>query len=355
MADALTVDVEKRFASGTIVSATLRAEMGGGRVVVLFGPSGAGKTTIVRCIAGLERPDRGHVQFGACVWFDGASDRFVDPQKRGLGYVSQHAALFPHLTVRKNVGFAPASADRVDEMLGLLELADLADRYPRELSGGQAQRVALARAMAPRPRLLLLDEPFAGLDAPTRTRLRLEFRSIVQRVGISALLVTHDRTEAIAVGDEMAVLADGRIRQIGPVLEVFRRPADLVVAHSVGVESVLPAQVERVEQGLVDLKVGDVVLRAVDAEIDSRRSTVFACIRAEEVMLQRDAPTSGSARNHLRGRITSIDPEGPLERVTIDCGFPLVSLITRNAREEMNLAEGTTVFAIVKATSVHLV
>ena len=361
MADELIVNIEKRFPSGVVVAADWRASMRGGAILVLFGPSGAGKTTVVRSIAGLERPERGRIQFAGETWFDADAQRWIQPQGRHVGYVGQKAALFPHLTVRANVEYglndhsAVDRARRGEEMLALVELGELGDRYPRELSSGQAQRVALARAVAPKPRLLLLDEPLGALDAPARTRLRSLLRSVIEGTGISAVFVTHDRTEAIALGDQMVVLAEGRVRQVGPVLEVFRRPTDLVVARSVGVESVVPARIAGTDDGLVLLKVGDATIRAVDLEIDRQHPDVFACIRAEDVVLQRAAPSSDSARNHWPGRIVSVESEGPLERVTVDCGFLLVALVTRHAREEMALTTGASVVAAVKATAVHLV
>jgi molybdate transport system ATP-binding protein len=211
----------------------------------------------------------------------------------------------------------------------------------------------LARALAPRPALLLLDEPFASLDTPTRMRMRTLLRHAVQQMGIGAVLVTHDRSEAIALGDQMVVVADGRVRQVGAVLDVFRRPADLSVAQSVGVESVLPARVERSDNGLVDLQVGTATIRAVDPGLEG--AEVFACIRAEDVTIELDAASNASARNHLPGRITSIAPDGPLERITVDCGFSLAALITRHAREELDLRPGSRVVAAVKATAIHLV
>ena len=360
MADELIVNIEKRFPSGVVVAADWQASMSGGAILVLFGPSGAGKTTVVRSIAGLERPERGRIQFSGDMWSDADAQRWVEPQRRHVGYVGQKPALFPHLTVRANVeyGLSHSAADRArrgEEMLALVELGELGDRYPRELSSGQAQRVALARAVAPKPRLLLLDEPLGALDAPARNRLRSLLRSVIQRTGTSAVLVTHDRTEAIALGDQMVVLAEGRVRQVGPVVDVFRRPADLVVARSVGIESVVPARIAGVDDGLVLLKVGDATIRAVDLEIDRQHPEVFACIRAEDVVLQRAAPSSASARNHWPGRVVIVESEGPLERVTVDCGFLLVALVTRQAREEMALATGAPVVAAVKATAVHLV
>ena len=361
MADALIVEVRKRFPSGVIIAADLRLSLRPGGIAVLFGPSGSGKTTLVRCIAGLDRPDGGSIRFGSETWFDAASSVFAEPQRRHVGYVFQDAALFPHRTVRGNIEYglgrlsAADRSSRTTELLGLLDLGDLADRYPRQLSGGEAQRVALARALAPNPRLLLLDEPFAALDAPSRGRLRRLLRGTIERLGIASVLVTHDRTEAIALGDQMAVLAEGRIRQVGPVLEVFRRPADLVVAQSVGVESVLPARVERTTNGLVELRVGLAMLRAVDADLDAQARDVFACIRAEDVTIERAASAAASARNHLPGRIVAVESDGQIERLTLDCGFPLAALITRDAREEMGLAEGVAVVAAIKATAVHLV
>ena len=361
MADTLIVDIEKRFPSGAVVAACFDTSMPSGAILVLFGPSGAGKTTVVRSIAGLERPERGRIQFSGDTWLDADERRWVEPQERRVGYVGQDSALFPHLTVRANVEYGLSRysrserAPRTNEMLALLDLDELQARYPRELSSGQMQRVALARAVAPRPRLLLLDEPLAALDAPTRGRLRRELRAIVARTATSALLVTHDRTEAIALGDRMVVLAEGRVRQVGPVADVFRRPADLVVARSVGVESVLPARIERVENGLVEVSVGHATIRAVDAGADQNRADVFVCIRAEDVIIARAETPGTSTRNQLPGRVVSIESEGPLERVTIHCGFPLVALITRHARDELSLTEGAPVVAAVKATAVHLV
>lgn len=360
MADELIVNIKKRFSSGATVAGDLQASMRAGTIVVLFGPSGSGKTTLVRSIAGLERPDEGAIQFDGETWFDTSSSIFIEPQHRRVGYVFQEAALFPHLTVRANVRYGLNSRDVsatawAGELVEMLDLGDLVDRYPRQLSGGQAQRVALARALVPNPRLLLLDEPFAALDTPARAGLRRLLRASVERLGIAAVLVTHDRTEAIALGDLMAVLAEGRVRQVGPVLDVFRRPADLVVARSVGVESVVPAHILSAENGLVELRVGQATLQAVDVELEHNTREVFACIRAEDVTLERTAAPNVSARNHLPGRILSLESEGPLERVMLDCGFTLAALVTRQARENMSLSEGETVVAAVKATSVHLV
>ncbi len=165
--------------------------------------------------------------------------------------------------------------------------------------------------------------------------------------------------EAIALGDDIAVIADGRVRQVGPVQDVFRWPAEVEVARSIGVETLLPARIVGADNGLLELAVGTATLRALDAEADSwpeRNGTdVVACIRAEDVTLLPAAATAGSARNHLTGRVTAIEADGPVERVSLDCGFPLVALVTRQAREQLALSEGVTLVAAIKATAVHVV
>ncbi len=359
-ADRVTVDLMHRFASGVDVHASIDQSVPAGSILVLFGPSGAGKTTILRAVAGLLRPDNGRITLGGTTWYDSDSRRFVPPQTRGVGYVTQDTALFPHLTVRQNVEYGLVRAARevrrkiTDHYIELVGLGGLEARYPRQLSGGQVQRVALARALAPVPRLLLLDEPFGALDATTRRTLRLELRTILRKTGTSAILVTHDRLEAMAMGDVMAVMIDGRIRQTGPVADVFRRPGDSAVARSLGIETVLPAVVGGVDHGLVTLWTGGATLTAVAEPAGKTGDEVFACIRAEDVIVS-GQPSGGSARNHLVGRVTAIEPEGAIERVTIDCGFELVAAITRQSREELALSPGSPVAAAIKATAIHVV
>jgi len=360
----LTVAVEHRFASGFALSVGLDVSFAPGSILMLFGPSGAGKTTILRHLAGLDRPDSGTIRFDGDVWCDGT--RWLAPQERRVGVVFQEPTLFPHLTVGQNIRYGvggaserrrarggPAS-DTVEEITELLGVADLTDRLPRELSGGQAHRVALARALAPGPRLLLLDEPFAALDAPTRLRLRRDVRKLLHRTGTPAVLVTHDRAEALAMGDEIAIVIDGRVRQAGPIADVFSRPTDAGVAASLGIEAVLPAHVLDASGGLLIVKVCDVVLEAADRDSIPAGSDVYACIRAEDVTLELQVAGQASARNHLPARVVAIAPDGPVDRVTIDCGFPLDALITRRSCEELRLAPGAHVIAAIKATSVHV-
>lgn len=244
---------------------------------------------------------------------------------------------------------------RVAETLRWLELEGLENRWPRELSGGQQQRVALARAVVRRPRLLLLDEPLAALDSPTRLRLRGELRRLLAHADIPTLLVTHDRMEALALGDEIVVMDQGRVLQQGPVREVFSRPANLAVARIVAVETVQPGRVVESADGLVTVAVGAVKPTALAAELPSRVSEVYVCIRAEDVILMPQEHSQSSARNCLPATIRVITREGPMMRIELDCGFALTALLTRQACEELSLKPGERLFALVKAPQIHVI
>lgn len=350
MAHQLICCCRKRLSANFEVDADLRIPFEDSPVTVLFGPSGSGKTTLLRMLAGLERPDAGSIVFGDHTWFDAARSLYLPPQARRAGFLFQDYALFPHLTVAENVAYA-ASSNAAGKLMGAFGLAEFAGRKPRQISGGQQQRVALARALAAAPALLLLDEPLSALDAPTRARTRHELRRALLDGGVPSIVVTHDRMEAVALGDWMAVMVDGRIRQTGPVQEVFLKPADLLVAESVGVENVLVAEVEGRDAGLLTLRVCGARLECVDA---GETGPVLACIRAEDVAVTRHPDQVSSARNRLAGRVRSVSPEGPLARVELDCGFPLVALVTAQSAGELALREGEAVCAVLKATAVHL-
>ena len=332
----------------------------GASVMVLFGPSGAGKTTILRCLAGLERPDRGTIRFGDEIWFDSVRRIDLPPQRRRAGLLFQDYALFPHLTVAANVAYglgrlsATERRTRTQETLALLKLDGFADQRPAQLSGGERQRVALGRALAPRPSVLLLDEPLSASDAPTRETLRADLRRLLAKLAQTTVVVTHDRIEALSLGDRMAVICEGRLRQVGAIEDVFGRPADLDVARAVGVETVINARVVGHHgEGLVTVQVGDALLSAVDpGNIDG---SVFACIRAEEVVLERGPLGQVSARNRLEATVSSVTPEGPLVRVVLDCGFGLAAVVTRQACLDLKIKAGEKLTALVKSPSVHLI
>ncbi|BDG04162.1 ABC transporter ATP-binding protein [Anaeromyxobacter oryzae] len=356
---ALSFAVERRFRGGPAVSARADLPLAGGLVTVLFGPSGSGKTTVLRALAGLDRPDAGHVRFDGETWFDSGRRTFVPPQRRRVGLLFQEPALFPHLSVAANVAYGlhrepragrDARVAAVSERVGI---ADLLRRRPGELSGGQRQRVALARALAPSPRLLLLDEPLSALDAPARAALRGELRRTLEASGVPAVVVTHDRVEALALGDRMIVLVDGTVRQVGAVQEVFSAPASVAVAQVVGTENVIAVRLARRVDGLAVVRAGTVELVGLDP--GDLSGDAWACFRAEEIVLEEAPGAPTSAQNLLPGVVTHRVDEGPLVRVSLDCGVALVALVTRPGAERLRLAPGRPVAALVKAPSVRLV
>jgi iron(III) transport system ATP-binding protein len=245
--------VSKRFGD---VRAVERADLcvEHGEVVALVGPSGCGKTSLLRLIAGFEHPYEGEVRLeGGLVAGPG---HFAPPERRRVGMVFQDYALFPHLSVAENVGFGVARdgrADRVAELLELVGLADSERRYPHELSGGQQQRVALARALAPRPAVVLLDEPWSNIDPLLRASMRGELAAIVRAARVTVLLVTHDREEAFSLADRVAVMRDGRIIQAGSPEDLYLRPADRWTAEFVGPGNFVPG---RIAGDLVDTPLG---------------------------------------------------------------------------------------------------
>jgi molybdate transport system ATP-binding protein len=329
-------------------------------VVVLFGPSGSGKTTVLRCLAGLDRPESGVIRCNDETWFESARKVWVGPQLRRIGYVPQDSALFPHLTVAGNLAYGLHQTPsherkaRVTELVHWLGLSSLERRLPHELSGGQQQRVALGRALAAKPRLLLLDEPLCALDAPTRQRLRLELRPWLKECAIPTVLVTHDRSEALALGDQIVVLQAGQMLQVGPVSDVFNRPANPAVAKLVGAETVLPARVLTAADGLITVAVGEVKLHALADQALAEVRDVHVCIRAEDVVLMRPGEGHGSPRNRFEAIVKGIQNDGPLVWIELDCGFVLKALLTAQAAREMNLQAGAPVIALVKAPHVHL-
>jgi iron(III) transport system ATP-binding protein len=245
---AITVTGLTKSFGDHVVLDELNLTVAAGSLTVVLGPSGSGKTTLLRILAGFERADTGSITIGDEVVDGGDGRRFVAPKRRSIGYVTQEGALFPHLTVAKNVGFGlrrgPQRTQRVAELLDMVGLADLGHRYPHQLSGGQQQRVALARTLAVAPSLVLLDEPFASLDAGLRASVRADVRRILREAETTALLVAHDQDEALSWADVVAVLRDGRITAESSPREIYARPTDAGTASFVGVANLIDGTAE---------------------------------------------------------------------------------------------------------------
>lgn len=284
--------------------------------------------------------------------------QFAAERLRRVGVLFQDRALFPHLDVAANVAYGlqrmpRAERDRrVAEVLAACAVPGYGRRSVRELSGGEAQRVALARALAPSPRLLLLDEPFTGLDQPTRVRLRTELRALVRMTGVPAVVVTHDRDEAIALGDRLVVLIDGRVRQVDSPAVVFDRPADTRVAAAVGMDTIAPARLGGGPAGTVD--VGGVRLVAEVDATDLPRE-VAVCLRAADLGIA--APGSrppDDATNVVPARVRAVEESAELLRVRLDAGFDLDCLLTRHDARRLPLLPGAAVDAVIPSAAVHL-
>lgn len=287
-------------------------------LVVLFGPSGSGKSLTLQAIAGIVEPDSGCIKLDGQPLYDHTQRINLPPQARRIGYVPQQYALFPHMTVEKNIGFGLTALSRqeqrrrVAEMVKLFSLQGLAGRRPHELSGGQRQRVALARAVAVQPRLLLLDEPFAALDAPLRVSLRQELLQLQERLNLKILLVSHDFTDAFALGQQVIVYDSGRIIQQGGREAVFFHPATHRVAELVGVGNILPAEVECNEPDTLWLRWQGQRVAASPTSL-APGTPVFLCVRPTQILVVRaDRLTERARENLLSGWIVNERLQGEM-------------------------------------------
>jgi molybdopterin-binding protein len=327
-------------------------ELSAGSWGIVLGPTGAGKTTLLETIAGVRRATNGQVIL-----------RDVDvtrqpPEQRRVGIVYQHGYLFPHLTVDQNIGYGASDGVHARRIAIRLGADALSGRPVSSLSGGERQIVALARALAPRPDILLLDEPFAALDPRRRAQVRRELRAVQREAGITVLHVTHDFAEAGTLGDMAMVLEAGRLTQAGPVATLFHQPASGEVAAFLGAENVFAGTIERMASGV---ETDEELLRFVGEGLSlvgvgsHPGGAGHAVVRGSEVVLARKRSAPTSARNVLQGSVEEVVAEGVLARVHVRVGATtLVAVLTRDSVQDLELATGVDVVASIKATAVHL-
>jgi molybdate transport system ATP-binding protein len=360
----LEVRIRKRFPNpeGTFnLNVHFRALAG---FTILFGASGAGKTTLLDCIAGLSDPDEGRIAVGGEDLYDSEKKRSVAAWKRRIGYVHQDLALFPHLTTEENVAYglrtltAPERKTRSREILDLFRIDHLRDRRPAQISGGERQRVALARALVTEPRALLLDEPLAALDRPTKSLLVGDLRRWNQHHRVPILFVTHNGEEVFALGDEVIVLDAGRIVAQGQPHEVMRAPRLETIAHLSGFENIFDATVLALHEGrgtmTCRLGKGAVELETplVRAEVGSR---LRVGVRAGDLLLATESPRGLSARNVLPGTIRRLAQRDVIVSAMVDCGGTEFEVhLTLAARDALQLGPGKGVWVVVKTHSCHL-
>ena len=366
---ALEVRIRKRFSNreGSFeLDVDFRASIG---FTILFGASGAGKTTLLDCIAGLSDPDEGRIVVAGEELYDSEKKHGIPAWKRRIGYVHQHLALFPHLTAEENVAYglrALSAAERQArsrEMLEAFRIAHLRDRRPAQISGGERQRVALARALVTDPRALLLDEPLAALDRPTKSRIVEDLRQWNQDHRVPILFVTHNGEEVFALGDEVIVLDAGKIAARGQPHEVMNAPRLETVAHLSGFENVFDAAVLALHEGrgtmTCRLTGSGMETAAVELETPLVRagigSRLRVGVRAGDLLLATENPHGLSARNILPGRIRRLEQRDVMIAATVDCGGVEFEVhITLAARDALQLSPGKAVWVVMKTHSCHL-
>jgi molybdate transport system ATP-binding protein len=361
--DALTIQIHKRFSNG---GHDFTLDVGfalAPGITIIFGPSGAGKTTLLDCIAGLTTPDSGKIAAGDHVFLDAIHRTNLPVQSRRIGYVFQDLALFPHLTVGKNVEYGLAGVEkserrkRSDAILESFRIAHVRERKPGEISGGERQRVALARALVTDPRILLLDEPMAALDAATKSKIIEDLRAWNASHGIPILYVTHNREEVFALGDRVLVLENGRIVADGTPHGVMAAPRRESLAQLIGFENIFHAAVVATHEDrgtmtcrLADSKV-ELETPLVRAEVGS---TLLIGIRAGDILLATIQPAGLSARNIIPGRVLSVVRRDVIIVVRVNCGVEVEIHITLAARDALQLDPEREVWLIVKTYSCHL-
>ena len=350
----ITLNFRKRLGNFCLeIDCNLQAKVTG-----FLGASGSGKTTLLNCISGTLSPDSGRIVFGNKTIYDSQSKVNVTPNNRHFGYVFQEGHLFPHLTVEKNIRYGQTRIKRknhgsISQVLEILEITELLERYPSQLSGGQRQRVAIARAIAMEPRLLLMDEPLASLDGGLKSRIIPYLHHIKNAFDIPILYVTHAISEAMALADEAFFLSEGKITAHGEPYQLLTSPSALPIANLTGVENIFsfPIANSDEQRGVTELEIGSqhLVIPYIDAEIGK---TVPVAIRAEDIIVSLEPNLPISARNILRGTIDDVDDQILLS-ILVE-GYRLSVKITYDAREQLQLCKGKEVYCVIKANAINL-
>ena len=318
-----------------------------GETVALLGPNGAGKSTVLRSIAGLQPIDDGRIRIGNETVDEPATRTFIPAEQRRVGMVFQDYLLFPHMTVRQNIEFGPRNRHQdhdVAPWIDALDLGDLLDRKPAQLSGGQAQRVALARALATNPHALLLDEPLAALDAATKQSVRGELRHFLRRFEHGTVLVTHDPLDALVLADRIVVLENGHVTQEGPTAEVASQPRTEYLAALLGVTLIRGTA----REGVIDCQGGGSLVTSTSAA-----GSVVAIIRPQAISLHANRP-EGSARNVWHTTITGVDAHHDQVRITLAGPPELTAAVTPAAVADLGIAPGQRIWASLKATDIAI-
>ncbi len=329
---------------------------------ILFGRSGCGKTTALRCIAGLARPDAGRIQLNGDVLYDSQSQVWLPIHRRRIGMIFQDDLLFPHLTVRENILYGlmhwprRERGERLDEMGEMFAVRRLFARRPGSLSGGEKQRVGLARAIAPRPRLLLCDEPISAIDQEGRASLISDLRRVQQSEQIPVLYVTHSTNEAMALGEHVFVVSGGQIVASGSPLDVFTEPRTLALARLVRVKNIFATTVEShiAAEGVTVVRIAGGPTLRVSLHDRPLGSHETYGVRSDDILLAAGPVTGLSAQNIIPGVVSELVRHGGEVEVLIDCGVRFVASVVAAAVESLGLRRGEPVYMIIKARSCHV-
>ncbi len=350
----ISLNIHKRLGDFTLdINCNLRK-----KVTAFLGASGSGKTTLLNCISGILSPDKGKIVFGNRTLYASDSNINIPLNKRRFGYVFQEGYLFPHLSVEKNIGYSQPhykrkNQDSIYQVLDILEITDLLERYPSQLSGGQRQRVAIARALAMEPQLLLMDEPLASLDSGLKSRIIPYLHHIKNAFEVPILYVTHAVSEAMSLADEAFLLTDGKVTASGEPYQLISSPSALPIANLTGVENIfsLPVVFSDKQRGITELEIGSqyLIIPYIDAEIGK---TVPVAIRAEDIIISLEPNLPISARNILHGTVEEVDDQ-VLTSILVE-GLRFSVKITHEAREQLNLCKGKKVYCVIKANAINL-